>query len=76
MDENQAKELAKEFLAKNIELTVHHEIPQGIYIPDMDPKNVIAISFSLFEVPHLGSSKYVIVSKRDGSVRFAGHHGE
>lgn len=77
MDENQAKELAKDFLAENIELTVHHEIPTEIYLSDMVPSDVIVISFSLFEDPgRLGSSKYLIVSKRDGSVRFAGHQGE
>lgn len=42
----------------------------------MDPEDAIAISFSLFEESHLGPSKYVIVSRRDGSVRFAGHQGE
>lgn len=76
MDDNQAKELAKDFLAKNVDLTVHHELPSGIYLYDMNPDDVIVMSFSLCDEPHLGSSKYLIVSKRDGSVRFAGHQGE
>ena len=76
MDDNQAKELAKDFLAENVELTVHQEVPPGIYISDLNPEDVIVISFSLFEEPRFGSSKYLIVSRRDGSVRFAGHQGE
>ena len=76
MDDNQAKELAKDFLAENVELTVHQEIPPGIYISDLDLEEVIVLSFSLFEEPHFGPSKYVIVSTRDGSVRFAGYQGE
>lgn len=76
MDDNQAKELAKDFLAENIEFKVHQEIPSGIYISDLDPGDAVVISFSLFEEPHFGSSKYLIVSKHDESVRFAGHQGE
>lgn len=76
MDENKAKELARDFLAENIELTVHSEIPFDIYIPDIDPEDIIVMRFSLFDEPKVGSSKFVMVSKIDGSIRYVGNGGE
>ncbi|MEX1013711.1 MAG: hypothetical protein WDZ80_00945 [Candidatus Paceibacterota bacterium] len=76
MNKQVAKELARKFLCKNIELEVYSEEPPGVSIYPFDPKNDILISFSLFEEPKFGPSKYIIVSKIDGTVRYIGHHGD
>lgn len=76
MDKQTAVQLARKFLCENIELKVHSEEPPGLGIYPFDPKHDILISFSLFEEQKFGPSKYITVSKIDGTVRYVGHHGE
>lgn len=74
MDKQTAEQLARKYLCENIKLEIYHKIPPEIYTKD--PENEILIAFSLFEEPQFGPSKYVTVSKTDGTVRFIGHYGE
>lgn len=76
MDELTAKQLARQFLASSIELTVCRQIPPEVSVYPADPEDVIVIRFELFDRSHVGPSAYVTVSKRDGTVRFVGHQGE
>lgn len=76
MDKQIAEKLARKFLSENIELKVYLEKPPGLGIYPFDPKHDILIRFSLYEEPKFGPSKYITVSKIDGTVRYVGHQGE
>ena len=76
MNEEEALKLARKFLSEKIQLEVHSvsSTPSGIY--RHDPNKEILISFSLFAEERVGSSKFLGVSKIDGTVRYIGHKGE
>ncbi len=76
MDETNAIELARKFLSENNELEIHSEITPQTNFYEYNPENEILISFSLFETPKLGPSKYITISKSDGTIKYIGEHGE
>ena len=75
MNFKQAKEIARSFLAKNIIIDLY-ENPDPSMRYYMTNQGGLVFSFSLFRIPSLGSSPYVVVSERTGQVRFIGEHGE
>lgn len=77
MDKKTAEKLARDFLSQNIELEVYTEIPSGITAYGLDIKNEFLVGFSISKEPHrIGSSQFVAVSKKDGTVRYIGYQGE
>ncbi|MBD3617457.1 MAG: hypothetical protein HUJ22_12885 [Gracilimonas sp.] len=77
MEKNKAKLLARQFLSKNIQLEVLSETPSGISIYPKIQENEFLVRFTLFAETHgFGADQYVAVSKKDGTVRYVGYHGE
>ena len=76
MTEKEALKLAREFLSEKIKLEVYSESspPSGMYQHDSNKE--ILIRFSLFDDQRVGSSKFLGVSKIDGTVRYLGQKGE
>lgn len=75
MNFKQAKEIARSFLAKNIIIDLYENPDPSMRYYMTNPGGLV-FSFSLFRIPSLGSSPYVVVSERTGQVRFIGEHGE
>lgn len=76
MDKKEAEKLARNFLAEKIDLKIYDEVPPEISTYPLNPEKVILINFTLFEEPHFGASKYLAISKKDGSVRYLSWQGE
>lgn len=76
MDDKTAIKLAKRFLCDHIELKIH---PKSMPVPgiyNFDPDDEILMSYSLFNEIAVGSSKYISISKTDGTVKHIGKYGE
>jgi len=76
MDKNTARTLARNFLSEKITLTLHEMAPAGIAFYNFNPVDEFLFSFKLGEVPAIGGTDYIAVSKISGDVRYLGFLGE
>ena len=74
MNEKEASELAKEFLAKEIELELCPSLPVGAYNVNLDAEFIFAMHDQ--QELKIGGSPYISVSKTTGKVRHLGILGE
>ena len=72
MNEDEATELARNFLSKQIEINI--DVKKRMY--RCDPKDYFRFSFNLSGLRGYGGSEYVSVCKTTGEVRKIGFHGE
>ncbi len=71
MNEEDAKELARDFLSKKIKIETAYD---SVY--RRDPENEFCFSFKLCAHQIIGGSECVAVSKTTGAVRYIGLIGE
>jgi len=76
MDKNTACTLARNFLSEKITLTLHETPPAGIALYSFNPDDEFLFSYKLGEVPAIGGTNYISVSKISGDVRYLGFLGE
>ncbi|GAG79787.1 unnamed protein product [marine sediment metagenome] len=76
MDEDTAKKLAKEYLAGQIQLMLHEEMPSGVNIYNFNLADEYLFSYKFATPTMMGGSNYISVSRITGKVRGRGFLGE
>lgn len=66
--------LAFRYMQRFLKVTLCYEVPQGLYGFNMEAEYLFAVEHS--DVPTLGSTEYLGVSKVTGQVRLIGRAGE
>jgi len=74
--EDEAIRFATEHLCKSIKLELLREIPPRCVFYGYDPSMEFLVSYDLNGGDHIGSSHYLAVSKKNGSVYNLGFSGE
>jgi hypothetical protein len=74
VNEKEASEVARAFIAKNIDLQICTTLPPGTYDVNLEREYVFSIHDN--SINSIGSSPYISVSKITGQVRYLGNLGE
>ncbi len=74
MNEKEASEVARAFIAKNIDLQICTTLPPGTYDVNLEREYVFSIHDN--SINSIGSSPHICVSKITGQVRHLGNLGD